>query len=85
MEQTTHGLIHESDESVDDYDDVYQLVATFLHKRRTAQTPNKHITHQTSMSYVGFEPKVPESGRAKIIHILDRSATVIGFSAYTPQ
>jgi hypothetical protein len=30
------------------------------------------------MPYVGFEPKIPVSERAKIVHALDRSATVAG-------
>jgi hypothetical protein len=33
-------------------------------------------THQTSIPYVGFEPTVPVSERAKAVHALDRSATV---------
>jgi hypothetical protein len=28
------------------------------------------------MPYVGFEPTIPASERAKTIHVLDRSATV---------
>jgi hypothetical protein len=30
------------------------------------------------MPWVGFEPKIPEFERAKSVHALDRSATVIG-------
>jgi hypothetical protein len=30
------------------------------------------------MPWVGFEPKVPASERAKAVHALDRSATVTG-------
>jgi hypothetical protein len=29
---------------------------------------------------VGFEPKIPASERAKIVHALDRSATVTGYN-----
>jgi hypothetical protein len=54
-----------------------QLVARPLPKHRTTQTQNKHI-HQTSMSYVGFEPTIPASERAKTVHALDRSPTVTG-------
>jgi hypothetical protein len=35
-------------------------------------------THQTSMPWVGFEPTIPASERAKTVHALDRAATVIG-------
>jgi hypothetical protein len=31
------------------------------------------------MPWVGFEPTVPASERAKTVHALDRSATVTGF------
>jgi hypothetical protein len=30
------------------------------------------------MPYVGFEPSIPESERAKTVHALDRAATVTG-------
>jgi hypothetical protein len=30
------------------------------------------------MPWVGFEPTIPGSERAKTVHILDRSATVTG-------
>jgi hypothetical protein len=30
------------------------------------------------MPYVGFEPMIPASERAKTVHALDRSATVTG-------
>jgi hypothetical protein len=33
-------------------------------------------THQTSMPYVGFEPMISESQRAKTVHALDRAANV---------
>jgi hypothetical protein len=35
-------------------------------------------THQTSMPWVGFEPTIPVSERAKTVHALDLSATVTG-------
>jgi hypothetical protein len=35
-------------------------------------------THQTSMPYVGFQPTIPASKRAKTVNALDRSATVAG-------
>jgi hypothetical protein len=35
-------------------------------------------TYQTSMSCMGFEPTIPVSERAKIVHALDRSVTVTG-------
>jgi hypothetical protein len=35
-------------------------------------------THQTSMPWMGFEPTIPESERAKTIHALDHEATVTG-------
>jgi hypothetical protein len=56
-----------------------QIFARPLPKYRTTQTQNKHIhTHQTSMPFVGFEPRIPVSERAKTVHALDRSATVTG-------
>jgi hypothetical protein len=33
---------------------------------------------QTSMSQMGFQPTIPVFERAKIVHALDRAATVIG-------
>jgi hypothetical protein len=38
--------------------------------------------YQTFMPCVGFEPKIPASGRAKAVHALDRSATVAGSIYY---
>jgi hypothetical protein len=35
-------------------------------------------THQTPMPCVGFEATIPVSERAKVVHALDRSATVTG-------
>jgi hypothetical protein len=35
-------------------------------------------THQTSTPWVGFEPMIPASERAKTVHALDRAATVTG-------
>jgi hypothetical protein len=35
-------------------------------------------THRTSMPFVGFEPTIPASERAKTVHASDRSATVTG-------
>jgi hypothetical protein len=46
-------------------------------KRGQRKQKNAH-THQTSMTWVGFEPKIPASERAKTVHALDRSATVTG-------
>jgi hypothetical protein len=34
--------------------------------------------HQTPMPWVGLEPTIPASERAKTVHALDRSATVTG-------
>jgi hypothetical protein len=52
-----------------------QHVARPLPAHRTAQTQNKCI--QTSMLQVGFEPMIPMFEEAKIVHALDRTATVI--------
>jgi hypothetical protein len=41
-------------------------------------------THQTSMTLVGFEPKIPASERAKMVHALDRAATVTGNEKIMP-
>jgi hypothetical protein len=46
---------------------------TSIHVYRT----NTHI--QASMFGVGFEPTIPVFERAKMVHALDRAATVIGF------
>jgi hypothetical protein len=53
-----------------------QPVARPLPTHRTIQTHNKRI--QTSMAQVGFEPTIPVFERRKIVHALDRAATVIG-------
>jgi hypothetical protein len=52
-----------------------QLVARPLpvHKHRKSHTQHKHLT---SISWMGFEPTVSESVPAKIVHALDRSASV---------
>jgi hypothetical protein len=44
---------------------------------RTTQTQNKR--KHTSVPWVGFEPTIPVFERAKIVHALDRAATVIGY------
>jgi hypothetical protein len=42
--------------------------------------------HQTSMPWVGFEPMILASERAKTVHALDHWATVIGtFLRYSPE
>jgi hypothetical protein len=46
---------------------------TGQHKHRINAYP-----HQTSMPWVGFEPTIPTSERAKAVHALDRAATVTG-------
>jgi hypothetical protein len=51
-----------------------QPVAKPLPTHRTTQTQNKST--QTSMPRVGFEPTTPVFERAKIIHALDREASV---------
>jgi hypothetical protein len=37
------------------------------------------------MPFVGFEPMIPASERAKTVHALDRSATVTGRPLLVPQ
>jgi hypothetical protein len=54
-----------------------QPVARPLPIHRTTQTQNKHML-QTSIPWVGFEPTVPGFELAKMVHALDRAATVIG-------
>jgi hypothetical protein len=56
-----------------------QPVVRPLPIHRTIQTQNKHT--QTSMPRVGFESTILASERAKTVHALDRSATVIGCDA----
>jgi hypothetical protein len=41
-------------------------------------------THQTSMPFVGFEPTIPASERAKTVHALDLSGTVTGILHMLP-
>jgi hypothetical protein len=53
-----------------------QPVAWPLLTRRTIQTQNKRT--QTFMPWVGFEPTIPVSERAKKVHALVDTATVIG-------
>jgi hypothetical protein len=53
-----------------------QPVARLLPTHRTTQTQNKR-TH-TSMPRVGFEPTISMFEWAKMVHSLDRAATVIG-------
>jgi hypothetical protein len=44
----------------------------------TGQHIHRINTYQTSIPYVGFEPTIPASERAKTVHALDRWATVTG-------
>jgi hypothetical protein len=53
-----------------------QPIARPLPTHRTTQTKNKRT--QTSMHGVGLEPTTPVFERAKMVHALDRAATVIG-------
>jgi hypothetical protein len=53
-----------------------QPVARPLPAHRTTQTQNKRT--QTFMPEVGFELMIPVFDRSKIVHDLDRAATVIG-------
>jgi hypothetical protein len=54
------------------------LVARPLPKHRTIQTQKNAHTYQTSMPWVGFEPTIPASERAKTVNALDHSDTVTG-------
>jgi hypothetical protein len=53
-----------------------QPFARPLPTHRTTQTQNEHT--RTSMPWVGFEPRIPVLEPAKMVHALDRVATVIG-------
>jgi hypothetical protein len=53
-----------------------QRVARPLPTHRTTQTQNKRT--QISVPRVGFEPTIPVFERAKTVHALARTATVIG-------
>jgi hypothetical protein len=53
-----------------------QPVARPLPTHRTTQTQNKRT--QTSMPRVGFEPTNPVFERAKMVHVSEHAATVIG-------
>jgi hypothetical protein len=57
---------------------------TGQHKHRINARAHTHThththTHQTSLPWVGFDPTIPASERAKTVHALDRAATVIGY------
>jgi hypothetical protein len=55
----------------------------YLNTRQHKHRINAYI-HQTPMPWVGFEPKIPASERAKTFHALDREATVTGvYVVYT--
>jgi hypothetical protein len=47
---------------------------------RKAATYKHRINTQISMPRMGFEPTIPMYERAKTVHALDRTATVIGLS-----
>jgi hypothetical protein len=53
-----------------------QPVARPLPIHRTTKTQNKR--KQISMPRVGFEPMTPAFERAKMVHAIDHTATVIG-------
>jgi hypothetical protein len=56
-----------------------QTVPRPLPKHRATQTQNKRIhTHQISMPWVGSEPTITMSERAKTVHALDCAANVTG-------
>jgi hypothetical protein len=59
-----------------------QPVARPLPTHRTTKTQNKRHT-QTSMPWVGFEPTILASERAKAVHDLECATTVIGTPAIT--
>jgi hypothetical protein len=46
----------------------------YLYTQKNAHTQK----HQTSMPWLGFEPTIPATERAKTVHALDRSATLTG-------
>jgi FAD synthase len=54
-----------------------QLIASPLPAHRTAQTQSKRT--QTSMAQVGVEPTIPVFEQSKTVHVLDCTATVIGW------
>jgi hypothetical protein len=51
------------------------------YRKAAAYTQNNTNT-QTSMPRVGFGPSFPVFDRAKTVHALNRSATVMGRSSY---
>jgi hypothetical protein len=48
----------------------------------THETQKQNKRRQTSMALVGFEPTIPGFERAKTIHVLDRTTTVMGSNIY---
>jgi hypothetical protein len=56
-----------------------QPVARPLPTFKTTQTQNKR-THRHPCTEFGFEPTIPAFKRTKTVHVLDRSATVIGYN-----
>jgi hypothetical protein len=59
----------------------YKPVERPLPTHRTTQTQNKRIYRHPCL--VGFEPTIPAFERAKTVHALDRTATVIGHGVGT--
>jgi hypothetical protein len=53
---------------------LYLNIGQQKHRKTRLQPP----PHQTVMPWVGFEPTIPASERAKTVHALDRAATVTG-------
>jgi hypothetical protein len=53
-----------------------------VHKHRKTHARTHTNKHQTSMPWVGREPMIPASERAKTVHASDRSATVTSASCY---
>jgi hypothetical protein len=53
-------------------------VARPLPKYRTTRTHNKRTHTHTHQTFMGFEPTITASERAKTVHALDRSPTMSG-------
>jgi hypothetical protein len=57
---------------------ISSLQGLYLHTNKRKHTYTHTNKRSTSMPWVGFEPTIPASDRAKTVHALDCSATVTG-------
>jgi hypothetical protein len=61
---------------------ISQSQGRYLHTGQHKHRINAYI-HQTPMPWVGFEPTIPTSERAKTVHALDHAATETSTHSHT--